>query len=165
MVAENMHYRPTLGAVCRRVRAGDIGEPVQMIVQPGSPRAPEGWVADREKVGGGVFMDIGIHYIRSMRLLVGEPDQVMVFRAMQINTKMSGEDGLTAVFSSRHGWQCHMTTTWSTTFGITPDIMLLGDRGTSTCGRCAGISTTIRTRRGPSRRCSATCAHIHFRPG
>jgi len=129
MVAENMHYRPTLTAVVHRVIAGDIGEPLQMLAQTGAPRSPEGWVADRDKLGGGVFMDLGVHYVRAMRLLLGEPEQVSAFRPMQIRTKMGGEDGLSAVFTNSVGWQCHLHTTWAATLGKVPDIVLTGDRG------------------------------------
>jgi predicted dehydrogenase len=130
MVAENMHYRPTLGAVFHRVLAGDLGEPLHMLAQTGAPRHPEGWVADRDKLGGGVFMDIGIHYVRAMRLLLGEPAQVTAFRPMQVRTKMGGEDGCSAIFSNPHGWQCQIVTTWAATLGKLPDIILAGDRGT-----------------------------------
>jgi predicted dehydrogenase/flavin reductase (DIM6/NTAB) family NADH-FMN oxidoreductase RutF len=130
MVAENMHFRPTLRAVAERVRAGDAGEPLQMIALTGARRITEGWVAEREKLGGGVFMDIGIHYVRAMRLLMGEPDRVIAFRSMQVNTKMGGEDGLTAHFSSHYGWHSQILTTWAGTIGIAPDIILVGDRGT-----------------------------------
>jgi len=75
-------------------------------------------------------MDIGVHYVRAMRLLMGEPDTVSAFPAMQINTKMTGEDGLSAVFGSRYGWQAHLLATWSSNFGILPDIVVMGDSGT-----------------------------------
>jgi predicted dehydrogenase len=130
MVAENMHYRPTLRAVCERILAGDAGEPLQITMHAGGPRYAEGWVADAQKSGGGVFMDIGIHYVRAMRLLVGEPDHVVAFRSMQIQTKMTGEDGLIAMFSSRYGWNCQITTTWAAVLGKVPDIIVLGDEGT-----------------------------------
>jgi predicted dehydrogenase/flavin reductase (DIM6/NTAB) family NADH-FMN oxidoreductase RutF len=130
MVAENMHFRPTLRVVEERVRAGDAGEPVQMVALTGARRITDGWAADREELGGGVFIDIGIHYVRAMRLLVGEPDQVIAFRPMQVNTKMAAEDGLTAHFTSHYGWHCQILTTWAGTLGIAPDIILIGDRGT-----------------------------------
>jgi predicted dehydrogenase len=130
MAAENMQYRPTLGEVSRRAAAGDLGEPVHMLAQSGAPRDPEGWVADRRKSGGGVFLDIGIHYVRAMRLLLGEPAKVTAFRPTQVRTRMSGEDGFSAVFSGPGGWQCHIVTTWAATLGKLPDMVLAGDRGT-----------------------------------
>lgn len=130
MVAENMHFRPSLGMVARRIAAGDAGEPLHFLGHAGTARQVEGWQAERDKLGGGVFMDIGIHYVRAMRLLMGEPDRVTAFRPMQVNPRMEGEDGLQVVFSSSVGWQSHILTTWSAMPGILPDIVVMGDGGT-----------------------------------
>ncbi len=129
MVAENSHFRPSLGMVARRVRAGDLGEPLHLLAHMGSPRRVQGWAAERGKMGGGAFMDLGVHYVRAMRLLFGEPDAVTAFRPMQINTHMSGEDGLQVVFESAQGWRCHMLASWSANMGYLPDLIVAGDRG------------------------------------
>ncbi|HTX33708.1 MAG TPA: Gfo/Idh/MocA family oxidoreductase [Bryobacteraceae bacterium] len=130
MVAENMHYRPTLAAVWRRVEAGDLGRPLHLLAQTGAPRHPRGWMADRGQSGGGVFLDTGIHYVRAMRLFLGEPERVTAFRPAQVRAEMSGEDGLVAVFSQPGGWQCQIVTTWAAALDKLPDIVLAGDRGT-----------------------------------
>ena len=130
MVAENMHYRPTLRAVFERVQAGGLGAPLHMWAQTGAPRDPQGWVADREKAGGGVFLDCGIHYVRAMRLLLGEPSQATAFRPAQTHRQMTGEDALSVVFSRPGAWQCHIAATWASTLGKAPDIVLAGARGT-----------------------------------
>lgn len=49
---------------------------------------------------------------------------------MQVNTKMSGEDSMTALFESRYGWQAHLMATWSALPGSGPDIVVLGEKGT-----------------------------------
>lgn len=130
MVAEDMHFRPSVGFVARRIAMGDIGEPLHMVVRCGAVRRPEGWAADREKLGGGVFMDIGVHFVRAVRLLMGEPDSVFASRPMQVNTRMTGEDSLSALFESRYGWQAHILATWSYPWGMGPDIIVAGEKGT-----------------------------------
>jgi predicted dehydrogenase len=75
-------------------------------------------------------MDIGIHYVRAIRLLMGEPKTVLATRAMQINNRMSGEDSAQVVFSSDVGWQAHLLCSWSSYRGHLPDIVLVGDKGT-----------------------------------
>jgi predicted dehydrogenase len=130
MVAENMHFRTSVRLVTERILLGDAGEPLHLLVHTGTSRRPENWVADREKLGGGVFMDIGVHYVRAMRLLMGEPEEVGAFRPLQVNTRMTGEDGLQVMFKSSVGWQGHFLTTWSAVLGQLPDLILLGDRGT-----------------------------------
>ncbi len=92
MVAEDMHFRPGVAAAVSRIERGDLGQPLYMLAHAGGMRRPTGWAAQKELMGGGVMMDIGVHYVRGLRLLMGEPDRVMATRAMQLNTKMSGED-------------------------------------------------------------------------
>jgi predicted dehydrogenase/flavin reductase (DIM6/NTAB) family NADH-FMN oxidoreductase RutF len=129
MVAENSHFRPSLGMAARRVREGDIGEPLHVLAHMGALRRPQGWAAESEKMGGGAFMDLGVHYVRAMRLLVGEPAAVTAFRPMQVNIHITGEDGLEALFESAAGWQCHMLATWSAHLGSLPDLIVTGERG------------------------------------
>ena len=47
-------------------------------------------------------MDVGVHYVRALRLLLGEPDRVFASRAMQVNTKLSGEHSVQLLFSSAY---------------------------------------------------------------
>jgi predicted dehydrogenase len=80
-------------------------------------------------MGGGVLMDVGVHYFRAVRLLMGEPDRVFATRAQQINTKMGGEDSVQVLLSSRLGWQAHLLMSWSSPRGHSPDILVSGERG------------------------------------
>jgi len=130
MVAEDMHFRPAIRDVVRRISLGDIGEPLYLLVNAGGIRKPRGWAANKERMGGGVMIDIGVHYIRGMRLLMGEPNHVFASRAMQIDTKIDGEDSVQLIFSSKLGWQTHMLLSWSTYRGDLPDIVLEGSEGT-----------------------------------
>jgi predicted dehydrogenase len=130
MVAEDMHFRPAIRATAACITRGDIGEPLYLLVHGGGVRRPQGWAAEKDRMGGGVLIDIGVHYIRGLRLLMGEPDRVLASRAMQINTKMLGEDSVQLLFSSRFGWQAHMLLTWSSQRGQVPDIILAGEKGT-----------------------------------
>ena len=130
MVAENMHFRAAVREACRAIAAGDIGEPLYFTAQAGGVMRPEGWKADRELMGGGVIMDLGVHYVRALRLLMGEPDRVLVSRAMQIYTKMTGEDSAEVLFASNYGWRARMLLNWAGPRGFSPDIIVSGDRGT-----------------------------------
>lgn len=129
MVAEDMHFRPAVREAVNAIARGDIGEPLYMNVSAGGLRRPQGWQASKELMGGGVMMDIGVHYVRALRLIMGEPDRVFVTGAMQLNTKMSGEESVQVLFSSRYGWQAHMLLSWAGPRGHSPDIVIAGDRG------------------------------------
>jgi predicted dehydrogenase len=125
-----MHFRPLLWEAARRISNGDIGEPLYLMAFAGGVRRPLGWAADKNQMGGGVLMDIGVHYVRGLRVLFGEPDKVFASKAMQINTKISGEDSVQLLFGSRAGWEAHMMLSWASTRGHAPDFVLMGDKGT-----------------------------------
>jgi len=130
MVAEDMHFRPAVHEASRRIERGDLGEPLYALIHAGGIRRPSGWAAEKDRMGGGVLIDIGVHYIRGLRLLLGEPDSVIATRAMQINTKMTSEDSVQLLFSSKAGWQAHMLLSWSSHRGHLPDIVVAGEKGT-----------------------------------
>jgi predicted dehydrogenase len=130
MVAEDMHFRPAIRETFRRIRRGDIGDPLYFLAHAASVRRPRGWAAQSERMGGGVLMDMGVHYVRGLRLLMGEPDSVVASRAMQVDTRISGEDSVQVLFSSKVGWEAHMLLSWSSMRGHLPDIVLAGEQGT-----------------------------------
>jgi predicted dehydrogenase len=130
MVAEDMHFRPAVREAARRIALGDIGEPLYLLAQAGGLLRPRGWKADPARAGGGVLMDIGVHYVRALRLLMGEPTAVVASRAMQADTHAGVEDSVQLLFSNRLGWEAHLLLSWATIRGHAPDIVIAGDRGT-----------------------------------
>lgn len=130
MVAEDMHFRPAIREAAQLIAQGAIGEPLYFMAHSAGVRRPSGWAADKDRLGGGVLMDIGVHYVRALRLLMGEPDSVFASKSMQINTKMSGEDSAQLLFSSRFGWEGHMLLSWSSQRGHLPDVVVAGEKGT-----------------------------------
>ena len=130
MVAEDMHFRPAIREAVKLIESGAIGEPLYLLAHAAGVRRPAGWAAEKERLGGGVLMDIGVHYVRALRLLMGEPNSVYASKSMQINTKMSGEDSAQLLFSSRNGWEAHMLLSWSSQRGDLPDIVIEGEKGT-----------------------------------
>lgn len=130
MVAEDMHFRPAIREAFKRIVSGDVGEPLYFFGHAAGVRRPRGWAAQAERMGGGVLMDMGVHYVRALRLLLGEPDAVVASKAMQIDTKISGEDSVQVLFSSEAGWEAHMLLSWATLRGHLPDIVIAGEKGT-----------------------------------
>lgn len=130
MVAENFQFRPAIRAAVHSIERGDIGEPLYFSANAGGRIQLGGWKGDKNAMGGGVLMDIGIHYIRALRLLMGEPTGVMATKAMQVNTKISGEDSIQTLFSSAYGWQAQMLLNWVSPRPGGPDIVIAGERGT-----------------------------------
>jgi len=129
MVAEDMHFRPAIRQAAKMIAEGDIGEPLYLMAHAGGVMRPRGWKADPALMGGGVLMDMGVHYVRAMRLLMGEPDETMASSAMQIDTKMHGEDSVQLWFRSRFGWQAQLLLSWAGPRGNAPDLVVCGDKG------------------------------------
>jgi predicted dehydrogenase/flavin reductase (DIM6/NTAB) family NADH-FMN oxidoreductase RutF len=129
MVAENMHFRPDVREAALAISHGDLGEPLYWSVNGGGILRPAGWKSDIKTMGGGVLLDLGIHYIRTLRLLMGEPDRVFATKAMQVQTKIQGEDSGQVLFSSSFGWQGHLLVNWSSPRGDAPDIVVAGEQG------------------------------------
>jgi predicted dehydrogenase len=130
MVAEDMHFRPAIHKALRVIQSGLIGEPLYLLAHAGGIRRPSGWAAEKQRMGGGVLMDIGVHYVHGLRMLFGEPDRAIASRAMQINTKMEAEDSVQLIFSSRYGWEAQLLLSWASDRGNLPDYVLLGSGGT-----------------------------------
>lgn len=130
MIAEDMHFRPAIKEAAKRIFAGEIGEPLYFFGHAAGVRRPRGWAAQAERMGGGVLMDMGVHYVRALRMLLGEPESVLASRAMQTDTKISGEDNVQLIFSNSVGWDAHLILSWASARGHLPDIIVAGQKGT-----------------------------------
>jgi len=129
MVAEDMHFRPAVREAVRAIGRGWIGEPLYLLAHIAGAMRPSGWKGNVTEAGGGIWMDNGVHYVRALRLLMGEPGRVFASRAMQVNTKVQGEDSFQVLFDSEAGWQAHMFLSWAASRGPLPDMVVHGEQG------------------------------------
>ncbi|MGE3841295.1 MAG: flavin reductase [Vicinamibacterales bacterium] len=129
MVAEDMHFRPAMKAASRLISSGLLGEPVYFLSHVAAHRRPLGWQSDLLRAGGGPWMDHGVHYVRAMRLLMGEPDEILATHGMQIDTRLSTEDSIQVMCRSRQGWHAHLFFSWIANRGVVPDIIVHGEKG------------------------------------
>jgi len=108
MLAENSQYWPEVMLAGEQIAAGAIGEivtaQVHLFFPPleafyGGERA---WRMNRQQTGGGICIDTGSHYIRPLRLWLGEIDEVVA--AMEKpHEAMEGESLARALFRFRSG--------------------------------------------------------------
>jgi predicted dehydrogenase len=108
MLAENAQYWPEVLLAREQIAAGAIGEivtaQVHLFFPPleafyGGERA---WRMNRQQTGGGICIDTGSHYIRPLRLWLGEIDEVVAAMEKPYE-KMEGESLARALFRFRSG--------------------------------------------------------------
>ena len=107
MVGENAQYWPDVLLAKRQIDAGAIGRPVTAHVHLFSPalpqfHAPGSWRLSRERMGGGVALDTGSHFMRPLRMWLGEIDEVVAAMERPF-AAMEGESLARALFRFRSG--------------------------------------------------------------
>lgn len=95
MVAEQAQYWPDARAVRELIQAGAIGEVITARAFFGGPAAPlaggpRPWRYDLAIAGGGITMDGGAHWIRPLRMWLGEIDEVVAVTGRPL-ADMDGE--------------------------------------------------------------------------
>jgi len=108
MVAENSQYWPEVQIAHDLIRAGAIGEVVTAAAHLFFPPMPayyggdRAWRLDRAATGGGISIDTGSHYIRPLRMWLGEIDQVVAVMERPFES-MEGESLTRALFRFASG--------------------------------------------------------------
>lgn len=118
MVAENAQYWPDVLTAREAIADGAIGEPVTAraaiffppleeyygaaTLTGNAGAADRPWRMDRAAAGGGVAIDGGSHWIRPLRMLMGEIDEVVAALARPF-TGMDGESLVRALLRFRNG--------------------------------------------------------------
>ncbi|MEE2702871.1 MAG: Gfo/Idh/MocA family oxidoreductase [Myxococcota bacterium] len=108
MVAENAQYWPEVVQVRELLEAGAIGEPEtargNFFVPPlpdyyGGERA---WRLNQSLAGGGIAIDTGSHWLRPLRIWMGEIDEVVAGLGRPLD-RMEGESLVRALLRFRSG--------------------------------------------------------------
>ena len=94
MVAENYRYMPTLQAAAELIRKGTIGELRALHVQFTKYQSPTDWRLSRAMMGGGAFIDGGIHKVAALRTLAGDPHTVSAVASKKVFPEMEGEEAI-----------------------------------------------------------------------
>jgi len=108
MVAENAQYWPEVRIARELIEAGAIGEIVTASAHLFFPPMPAyyggdaPWRFDKAAAGGGVCIDTGSHYIRPLRMWLGEIDSVVAAMEHPV-AKMEGESLARALLRFRSG--------------------------------------------------------------
>ena len=102
MVAEQSQYWPAVVKARELILAGAIGEVVTARAcyydpLPVDPADPKPWRFELARTGGGVCIDGGAHWIRPLRMMLGEIEEVMAVTGRCVPA-MEGESWSHALF-------------------------------------------------------------------
>lgn len=108
MVAENAQYWPEIVRAAELIEEGAIGEVVTaraaFVCEFDTYWFPDAraWRLDRGRTGGGIVIDGGSHWMRPLRMWLGEIDEVMAVLGHPLRS-MEGESLCRAIFRFRSG--------------------------------------------------------------
>lgn len=107
MVAEQAHYWPDARKVQELIQAGAIGEIITARAYFGNAlgkrsAGPRPWRYELALAGGGITIDGGAHWLRPLRMWLGEVDEVVAVVGHPL-TEMEGESLTRALLRFRSG--------------------------------------------------------------
>ena len=113
MVAENYRFLAPVMEAKRVIESGALGRVRLVQLQEEYPFFPDSWRNDRERNGGGVFIDGGSHKASVLAYLTGRPDQVYAVQVPSGNPGLDAEDGIFVTTRSPSGVIGIINHTWS----------------------------------------------------
>ena len=107
MIAEQAQYWPDVVKARQLIDAGAIGDVVTARAcfydpQQIDPAAPKPWRFELARSGGGIAIDGGAHWIRPLRMMLGEIDEVVAATGCHV-AGMEGESWVRALLRFRSG--------------------------------------------------------------
>ncbi len=138
MVAEQSQYWPDVLEARRLIDEGAIGRPVfarAAYFDPGllpadlEPGRPRPWRFELARSGGGLAIDGGAHWIRPLRILLGEVAEVVAVTGRHID-RMEGESWLQSILRFESGTTATFEA-YASAYPIAPAELfrITGDRG------------------------------------
>lgn len=135
MVAENAQYWPEIVKAQEALESGAIGEIITAraaFVYEFDPywfREAKPWRYEKARTGGGIAIDGGSHWIRPLRMWMGEIDEVVAVTGRPL-AQMEGESLVRALFRFRSGKTAVFDAMMiDTTFAPDPWWRITGSRG------------------------------------
>jgi predicted dehydrogenase/flavin reductase (DIM6/NTAB) family NADH-FMN oxidoreductase RutF len=130
-VAEEYRLSPLVRAAHRAIKEGLLGRVTLVQVSAAGPhRPPQDWKNRRATMGGGVLIDVGVHYVDILRSWFGEPDLVWAAYPPHLNDRFEGEDSVLATLRFEAGPVASIALSWSSYRSPrAPQIEIIGERG------------------------------------
>ena len=113
MVAENYRYLAPVQEAKKLIESGALGQVRLIQLQEEYPFYPGSWRNDKDRNGGGVFIDGGIHKASVLAYLTGRPNQLYAVQVPPGNLGLEAEDGLIVTTQAASGIVGIINHTWS----------------------------------------------------
>lgn len=113
MVAENYRFLAPVQEAKRIIESGALGRVRLIQLHEEYPFDPSSWRNDRERNGGGVLIDGGIHKANVLAYLAGRPNQVYAVQVPPGIPGLDAEDGMVVTTRSANGVVGIINHTWS----------------------------------------------------
>jgi predicted dehydrogenase len=113
-VGENVPYRSEIREIRRLLPR--IGEPRTILVSS---------LNIRTEPARGILLEQGIHYVRAVRCLFGEPSSIVAIHS----TCVGPEDNVTFILESGGGWHATVCLSRQASAGLVPEFVVTGSLG------------------------------------
>ncbi|MGB9596289.1 MAG: Gfo/Idh/MocA family protein [Candidatus Poribacteria bacterium] len=113
-VAECYRFYPSALKAKELIDEGVIGEPFLIQINSMHFHIPPGWRRSKEKNGGGVLIDRGIHFVNYLRLLGGKVKTIFATFNHSAVKEMEGEDTATVPVKFENDATGQMVISWGT---------------------------------------------------
>lgn len=117
MIAENFRFMPAVKTTKKILDSNILGKPSSVYIQETNSYIPQGWRIKLNQMGGGILIDLGIHYLSMLRYLFGEPFEVCAslpkpqspeFQSLE----MEGESAISVDTKMNRGVSANINLAW-----------------------------------------------------
>lgn len=130
MLAENYLFLPHIAPLRRLLASGAIGRPRRCSIRHYWPKPVTGWRRSRRRMGGGVFIDLGVHYLRLLQVLFGKPLALRTVFFERRRPEMEGESEIEVELRFPRGVFGRIALSWTRTLGEEEyNVRIEGERG------------------------------------
>lgn len=113
MVAENYRFLSPVQEAKKLIDSGALGQVRLVQLQEEYPFNHSSWRSNKERNGGGIFIDGGIHKASVLAYLAGRPNKVYAVQVPPGIAGLDAEDGLVVTTRSADGLVGIINHTWS----------------------------------------------------
>ncbi|MFH1761298.1 MAG: Gfo/Idh/MocA family oxidoreductase [bacterium] len=131
MMAENYWFNPGIRRAKALLDAGTIRKPIFLYAQSISSLIPTGWRTKKAEMGGGILVDLGIHFLSAFQYLFGPPDKVQADLPEFKIPGLEGESAISVYAKMTGGMNCCLNLSWGIKGGARRKVFinLTGDNG------------------------------------